>query len=1108
MAFCKISFVIHSSVLCLCAWTLVSAFNLDTENVLKKIGEPGSLFGFSLALHRQLNPTDKIMLLIGAPKAKALPNQKAAVTGGLFHCEITSNENDCVRADFDNDVDDQRENKENQWMGVTVHSQGPGGKIVTCAHRYQRLQFVKTPQESRDIMGRCYVLSQDLSIDTDSEDGGDWMFCDGRARGHERFGSCQQGLSATFDKDYHYLIFGAPGAYNWKGTVRVEQKNTTLLEMGIFDDGPFEAGDANRLDQNLVPVPANSYLGFSLDSGKSITKKDHLTVVAGAPRANHSGAVVFLKKEPGQFSLLSPEHILEGEGLASSFGYDVAVVDLNGDGWQDLAVGAPQYFIKDGEIGGAVYIYINPRGKWNQAKGLRIDGAKDSMFGLAVENIGDVNRDSYEDIAVGAPYDDDGAGKVFIYHGSADGIKTTPAQVLDGGSGIKLFGYSLAGNMDLDRNAYPDLVIGSLSDTVFLYRAKPVIDIEKTVTILPKEIDLTKKTCGDNVCLTVEACFSYTANPKTYNPKLTLAYSFEAESDRRKLGLPSRVMFLDKKDTDLDHQSKGTLELRAQNKKTCVKSRLQLQDNFKDKLRGIPIEVSVAIQNARRRKRNSNLPELVPILNSNKPSKKTVEVSFVKDGCGSDNICESNLQLEYKFCSREPNRDAFPPLPTENGVAIFSLSNQKEIALEVTVKNNGGDDAYEARLVGMFPSSLSYSGFRAPNNPVICAANLNGSEVGCELGNPLKRDSEVTFYIILSTAGLSLDTKEIELDLQLETTSEQKDLAPVKAKANVKIELLLSLSGVARPSQVYFGGNVKGEKAMKSEDEIGPLINYEFRIINLGKPLKTFGTAALNIHWPKETSNGKWLLYLVKIDGSGLDEISCSPQNEIGSLDNIKESSALRTKRELEERKSSEEGTISRLTDKRKYKTLNCASGAKCVLIRCPLQGLDSNALIQLRARLWNATFMEDYASWSYLDVIVKASLSLDAAAENMVLTNPESEVRVTVFPEKSAAQYSGVPWWIILVAILAGILMLALLVFLLWKCGFFKRDKKDNARLLPSVLWLGFFKRSKFEDSVPRYHAVRIKKEERQYKDGKKKLDSLEKKQWMTTWNENESYS
>lgn len=35
---------------------------------------------------------------------------------------------------------------------------------------------------------------------------------------------------------------------------------------------------------------------------------------------------------------------------------------------------------------------------------------------------------------------------------------------------------------------------------------------------------------------------------------------------------------------------------------------------------------------------------------------------------------------------------------------------------------------------------------------------------------------------------------------------------------------------VAKPAQVYFGGNVIGESAMKSEEEIGSLIEYEFRV--------------------------------------------------------------------------------------------------------------------------------------------------------------------------------------------------------------------------------------------------------------------------------------
>lgn len=43
----------------------------------------------------------------------------------------------------------------------------------------------------------------------------------------------------------------------------MEQKNNTLLEMGVYDDGPYEVGDENLLNPDLVPLPANSYLGKS-----------------------------------------------------------------------------------------------------------------------------------------------------------------------------------------------------------------------------------------------------------------------------------------------------------------------------------------------------------------------------------------------------------------------------------------------------------------------------------------------------------------------------------------------------------------------------------------------------------------------------------------------------------------------------------------------------------------------------------------------------------------------------------------------------------------------------------------------------------------------------
>ncbi|XP_074767488.1 integrin alpha-6 isoform X6 [Athene noctua] len=1029
---------------------LARAFNLDTDNVISRRGEPGSLFGFSLAMHRQLQPQEKRLLLVGAPREKAFPSQQANRTGGLYSCDIASPDTRCTRVIFDEETDPKMESKEDQWMGVTVQSQGPGGNVVTCAHRYEKRQYVNTVQETRDIIGRCYVLSQDLTI-KDDMDNGVWSFCDGRLRGHEKFGSCQQGVAATFTRDYHYIVFGAPGTYNWKGLLFLTAVSDTHPDQFVYKTLP----PGIQVDKS-VDVTMNSYLGFSLDSGKGIVSQNEMTFVSGAPRANHSGAVVLLKKEKNQRAL-SLEHMFEGEGLASSFGYDVAVVDLNNDGWQDIVVGAPQYFDRSGDIGGAVYIYINQQGKWEGVKPVRLNGTTDSMFGLAVENVGDVNQDGYPDIAVGAPYD--GFGKVYIYHGSKNGINTKPAQILDGEkTGTDFFGYSIAGNMDLDKNSYPDIAVGSLSDSVSVFRSRPVISIKRSITVQPDKIDLKKKNPEDpsEIWMDVKACFQYTANPRDLNPRIKINYTFEAENERRQLGLPSRVRFKD----HLSDQFTASTTLRGQNSKECVTTKLVLQEKIKDKLRPIPVSVSVKIagleSSSPSTRKEKALPDLIPILNSNESETKTTKVEFLKEGCGEDNECHSNLKLQYRFCTREGNEDRFTYLPIENGMPVLVLKDQKDIALEITVTNSpsdaknpqkDGEDAYEAKLIATFPDSLTYSAFREmrgyPEKQLTCGANQNGSQAECELGNPFKRNSNVTFYLILSTTKVNVDTTDLDINLKLETTSTQVNSTPITASAKVVLELLLSLTGVAKPSQVYFGGNIVGESAMKSEDNIGNLIEYEFRVTNLGRPLKTFGTASLDIQWPKEISNGKWLLYLMKIDSKGLEKVSCQPENEINSL-HVAESHNSRRKREVAEKQITDSKTFS-LFSERKYKTLDCNVNARCVDIKCPLKGLDSKASIVLRSRLWNSTFLEEYSKMNYLDILVRASISVPAAAKNVKLTNEVAQVRVTVFPAKPVALYTGVPWWIIAVAIFAGILMLALLVFLLWKCGFFKRNKKDH---------------------------------------------------------------
>lgn len=73
--------------------------------------------------------------------------------------------------------------------------------------------------------------------------------------------------------------------------------------------------------------------------------------------------IIFWTDNLGETVLL-PEYSesVVGEGISSSFGYSIELTDINGDGLDDLIVGAPQYYqySDEGKYGGAVYVYINP----------------------------------------------------------------------------------------------------------------------------------------------------------------------------------------------------------------------------------------------------------------------------------------------------------------------------------------------------------------------------------------------------------------------------------------------------------------------------------------------------------------------------------------------------------------------------------------------------------------------------------------------------------------------------------------------------------------------------------------------------------------------------
>ncbi|XP_019126273.1 integrin alpha-7 isoform X1 [Larimichthys crocea] len=1088
----------------------VWGFNLDTTHTLHKLGDHGTFFGFSLALHQQINPEPQSWILVGAPQAAGQGLLRGSRPGALFRCPITPEEYDCERVDIDGDVSWNRENKDNQWLGVTVKSQGIGGKVVTCAHLYELRQRVSQPSETRDPIGRCYVLSEDLT-ERDDLDGGEWKFCEGRPQGHEQFGFCQQGLSVSFTPDNNFILFGAPGTYNWKGEMRVQLLNQTLLDLGFYDDGPYEVADQKQLNAQLIPVPYHSYLGFSVDSAMGIMSLRELTFVAGAPRANHTGAVVLLRKD--NVYRLVPQHIFWGEELASSFGYSVATTDLNNDGWTDLIIGAPNFFDRKAEIGGAVYVYLNPFGRWaDQARPIRLNGTYDSMFGMTVTSVGDLDQDGYGDIAVGAPFDGD--GKVFIYRGSDSGIETKPAQVLDGRDfDVRRFGYSISGGLDIDNNQYPDIAVGSLNDSVVLFRSRPVIHVIREISINPNSIDLAQHNCKgrEGVCVEVKACFVFVAHPEHYSPHITLVVHFEADTERRKLGLPHRVNFLGRSSLEPEYTQTEEVQLHRQRHPACTTAVFQLHESIRDKLRPISLAITHTIKPVppRRHSGAKSLEKLEPVLSVSPSNTLHSEVNFLREGCGLDKICQSNLKLSYQFGTRPLTSDLFTPLPKdEEDVQVFSLSDQRLVVLEITVTNmpsdplrpdEDGDDAHAAQLLISLPNTLSYAGSRIPPQ-MRCQANQNGSQIECDLGNPMKRDAKLKFSINLSTSNITIETTELTADLSLTTISEQSDLAPVTAFAKVVIELPLSVSGLARPHQLFFSGTVKGESAMTSLEDIGSPVDFEFVVANPGQALQTLGSAFLNIMWPYELTNEKWLLYPASLKFEGHPNTQCTPS---GALNPLKLHStspgelpqvAGRTRRSHPEDEGQvmTKGSVGRTTpavaasERRKSLKLDCLLGsARCVLFQCPLHSFSGQAVLRIHARLWNSSFIEEFQTVSALELLVRANITVKSTIKHLVLKDAAAQVPVMIYPEPGLADQYWIPWWIILIAVLAGILLLTLLVCILWKCGFFQR--------------------AHYKDKLPQYHAVKIPREDRpQFQTEKSGV--VHKKEWATHWSDGTS--
>jgi len=256
-------------------------------------------------------------------------------------------------------------------------------------------------------------------------------------------------------------------------------------------------GEAGHFEPTAYYGAEYDVMGYYVQAAGDVNKDGLQDFIATGPHSHYgewsNGHVMVILGTATPDGKASVD--LYGPTEDERFGYWAAGAgDVNHDGYADIIVGSPDWSNStDYELGSA-YIYYGGA-KMDGTVDVVIHGqhAYDHL-GSCVDGIGDINHDGYDDVIVGAPGVDaigSDLGEAFIYYGGSPMNNVSDLVIAGEGDDWEL-GTVVAGVGDVNKDGYKDIIIGAPgydNGAVFLYFGGTTFDTTADLTIKPSDAD-------------------------------------------------------------------------------------------------------------------------------------------------------------------------------------------------------------------------------------------------------------------------------------------------------------------------------------------------------------------------------------------------------------------------------------------------------------------------------------------------------------------------------------------------------------------------------------------------------------------------------------------